>query len=45
MTKKRSGIHDTFRSPEAERRYRNRQRELEKKKKRAPIGRRDWEEQ
>ena len=46
MTKKQGGIHDnTFRSPAAERRYRNRQRELEKKRKHKPVGRREWEEE
>lgn len=44
MTKKRSGIHDTFRSPAAERRYRNKRREMSKEEKRKPVGRQEWEE-
>lgn len=35
---------EVFRSPGAERRYRNKQREMEKQQRRQPVGRRDWEE-
>lgn len=35
---------DTFRNPRAERHYRNKQRELEKKQRRQPVGRVIWEE-
>lgn len=44
--KKRNEQHvDMFRNPKAERHYRNKQRELEKKQRRQPVGRRDWEEE
>ena len=35
---------ETFRKPGAERRYQNKLREMEKKQRKQPIGRQDWEE-
>ena len=42
---KKSDVNrETFRSHKAERHYLNKRRELEKKQRRQPEGRRDWEE-
>lgn len=35
---------ETFRSPRAERHWRNKQRELEKQQRKQPVGRVTWEE-
>ena len=44
MKKDNRHDNDTFRSTGAERRYRNRRRELEKKQRHQPVGRMSWEE-
>lgn len=44
MKKREQRSNVIFRNPRAERHYRNKQREMEKKQRRQPVGRREWEE-
>lgn len=44
MKKRDAMNHETFKKPGAERRYMNRLREMEKKQRKQPVGRQEWEE-